>query len=87
MSLCGIISNSNGFVGFSVPNVAPEVSLTILSPTKLNVSWVPLDPEETNGHVTEYKVQWRQVPRSTSKVKEVPAKVLTFTIAGNCYFY
>lgn len=66
--------------GESVPDVAPQVSYSILSSTRLKVSWLPLESVQTYGHVTGYKVQWRNVVKTATKVKEVPANVLDFTI-------
>lgn len=65
----------------SVPDIAPEITLTVISPTTLNVAWKPLDPRRTHGHITEYKVQWRQITRSTAKIREVPARTTNFTIS------
>ncbi|KAK3914749.1 Protogenin A, partial [Frankliniella fusca] len=65
----------------SVPDIAPDITLTIISPTTLNVAWTPLESRSTRGHITEYKVQWRQITRSTIKIREVSARTTNFTIS------
>lgn len=64
----------------SVPDVAPEIKLMVIGPSKLNVSWVSLDSEKAHGHVTEYKVQWREAGKPTAKVMAVPHEVTSYTI-------
>ncbi|XP_068231386.1 protogenin B-like isoform X1 [Palaemon carinicauda] len=43
-----------------VPSGAPRVRLTPISPTTLLVTWSKLPPEEAQGTIMGYKIQWRR---------------------------
>ncbi|XP_041918413.1 protogenin A [Alosa sapidissima] len=48
-----------------VPLRAPELSLTSRSPTDIHVSWQPLAPKLSRGHVSAYRLAYRTSADST----------------------
>lgn len=58
------------------------MNVDIISSTKLNVSWEPLNKKESRGVVVGYKLQWRLHQHPSSKVLELPATIEYFILSG-----
>lgn len=41
-----------------VPAAAPMLSLNGETPEDIHVKWLPLQPEQTNGHITKYRIEY-----------------------------
>ncbi|XP_053319119.1 immunoglobulin superfamily DCC subclass member 4 isoform X3 [Spea bombifrons] len=41
-----------------VPGAAPSLSLSSETPNDIRVSWIPLAPELTNGHIIKYRIEY-----------------------------
>lgn len=58
------------------------MNVDIMSSTKLNVSWEPLNKKESRGIVVEYKLQWRLHQHPSSRVLYLPATVDYHVLSG-----
>lgn len=73
-------------ISLSVPKGAPKMNVDIISSTKLNVSWEPLNRKESRGIVVEYKLQWRLHQHSYFRVLLLPATIEYYVLAGMTTF-
>ncbi|TTD92245.1 Protogenin A [Bagarius yarrelli] len=55
-----------------VPLRAPELSLTSRSPTNIQVSWLPLPPKLSRGHVSAYRLWYRAGTEGATTQLELP---------------
>ncbi|XP_011499958.1 PREDICTED: protogenin B-like [Ceratosolen solmsi marchali] len=65
----------------SVPKTAPKISINVISSTRLNVTWKPLDRKEAQGIVTEYKLEWRLFQHPSVRVRTLSADVEQFILS------
>ncbi|XP_015514704.1 protogenin B isoform X2 [Neodiprion lecontei] len=66
----------------SVPIAAPMTKVKVISPTKLEVSWAPLNKTEARGFILEYKLQWRLQHHPSSRVLHLPSAVNQYTLTN-----
>lgn len=53
-----------------------------VSTTSAQVLWKPLTPEEAQGIIVEYKIQWRRVTQSSMYVEPAPGNMTDRIITG-----
>nr|XP_018899616.1 PREDICTED: protogenin-like [Bemisia tabaci] len=68
--------------GEAVPVAAPAVKVMPVSTTSAQVLWKPLTPEEAQGIIVEYKIQWRRVTQSSMYVEPAPGNMTDRIITG-----